>query len=283
VLARVTQGRSVDGEAHMPELPEVEDAAQRLRAVVTGRTIHRVTALHPSVASRLTVRTCRALRGAVITRVERRGKHQLLHLDDGRIIHVHFRMSGDWQVLADDEDLPRSARLVLALDDGTRVALIDPRALGTVVVHRAGEPPVLDLGPEATDPGIDPGEVHAQLARRRLAIKPALLDQRLLAGVGNIYAAEGLWHARIDPARSAADLTRAEVGRVLKGIRTSLSRAAGERYRAGSGRFEVYGRAGEACRRCRTPIARIVQAGRSTYYCPQCQAPPSRVPRRGRP
>lgn len=266
----------------MPELPEVEDAARRLRVVVTGRTIQRVMALHPSVESRLPVRTRRALRGAVITRVERRGKHQLLHLADGRIMHVHFRMSGDWQVL-DDGDTPRSARMVMELDGGTRVALIDPRALGTVDVHPAGEPPVLDLGPEATDPDIDPAAVHALLARRRLPIKPALLDQRLIAGVGNIYAAEGLWHARIDPARSAADLSRAEVARVLKGIRTALGRAAGERYRAGTGRFEVYGREGEPCSRCRTPIARIMQAGRSTYYCPRCQATPSRAPRRARP
>lgn len=266
----------------MPELPEVEDAARRLRAVVTGRTIHRLTALHPSVESRLPVRTRRALRGAVISRVERRGKHQLLHLADGRIIHVHFRMSGDWQVL-DDEDVPRSARMVLELDDGTRVALIDPRALGTVDVHRAGEPPRLDLGPEATDADIDPAAIHAQLARRRLPIKPALLDQRLLAGVGNIYAAEGLWHARIDPARAASDLSRAEVRRLLVGIRTALGRAEGERYRAGAGRFAVYGRQGEPCRRCRTPIARITQAGRSTYYCPRCQSPASRAPRRAHP
>lgn len=266
----------------MPELPEVEDAARRLRTIVTGRTIVRVRALHPSVEARLSVRTRRALRGAVITRVERRGKHQLLHLADGRTLHVHFRMSGDWQVL-DAAETPRSARLVLELDDETRVALIDPRALATVDLHAAGSPPVLDLGPEATDPDIDPEVIRSQLSRRRLSIKPALLDQRLVAGIGNIYAAEGLWHARIDPTRSAAELSRAEVVRVLKGVRTALGRAAGERYRTGSGRFEVYGRRGEPCRRCRTPIERITQAGRSTYFCPRCQAPVSRAPRRVRP
>ena len=191
-------------------------------------------------------------------------------------------MSGDWQVL-DGRETPRAARMVMELDDGTRVALIDPRALGTVDVHPAGEAPVLDLGPEATDPDIDPDAIRALLARRRLAIKPALLDQRLIAGVGNIYAAEALWHARIDPARPAADVTRAEIVRLLRGIRTALQRAAGERYRAGSGRFEVYGREDEPCRRCRTPIERIIQAGRSTYYCPRCQAPVSRAPRRARP
>ena len=266
----------------MPELPEVEEAIQRLRAALTGRTITRVRPLHRSLEARLPVRTRRALRGAVVDRVERRGKHQLIHLADGRIIHVHFRMSGDWEVLP-GRDVPRSARHLIELDDGARVALVDPRALGTVDVHPAGTAPPLDLGPEATDVAIDPDVVRAQLARRRSAIKPALLDQRILAGVGNIYAAEGLWHARIDPRRPAADLSRADVVRLLKGVRTALSRAAGERYFRGSERFAVYGRAGAPCMRCGMTVKRIAQAGRSTYFCPACQGAVSRAPRRARP
>jgi formamidopyrimidine-DNA glycosylase len=266
----------------MPELPEVEEAIQRLRTALTGRTIVRVQPLHRTLEARLPVRVRRALRGAVIQRIERRGKHQLIHLADGRIIHVHFRMSGDWEVLA-GRAVPRSARIIIELDDRTRVALVDPRALGTVDVHPAGTPPPLDLGPEATDPGIDPDAVRTQLARRRSAIKPALLDQRILAGVGNIYAAEALWHARLDPRRPAAALTRAEVVRLLKGVRTALARAAGGRYFRGSDRFAVYGRAGEPCMRCGTAVERIAQAGRSTYFCPRCQAPVSRAPRRARP
>lgn len=254
----------------MPELPEVEDAMQRLRTALAGRSIVRVRPLHPSLEARLPPRTRRMLRGAAIGRVERRGKHQLIHLADGRIIHVHFRMSGDWRVL-EGRELPRSARLVMDLDDGTRVALIDPRALGTVDVHPAGAPPVLDLGPEATDPAIDPAAVHALLARRRMAIKPVLLDQRILAGVGNIYAAEALWHARIDPRRAAAALARADVARLLKGVRTALERARGERYFRGGGQFAVYGREGEPCLRCGAAVERITQAGRSTYFCPACQ------------
>lgn len=277
----------------MPELPEVEDAARRLRRVIAGRTITDVTPLHRTLAARLTPRVRRALRGAVVTRVERRGKHQLLHLVDGRIVHVHFRMSGDWEVL-DAAEPPRSARLVVALDDGTRLALIDPRALATVDVHPAGAPPSMDLGPEATDPGIDVGAIHAQLARRRGSIKPVLLDQRILAGVGNIYAAESLWKAKIDPRRAAASLTRAETGRLLRSIRDVLQRATGSRYREEADRFAVYGREGEPCPRCHTSVERIVQAGRSTYFCRGCQrdgtgtptrrrAGVSRAPRRARP
>ena len=254
----------------MPELPEVEDAAQRLRRAIVGRVITRVQPLHRSVGARLTPAVRRALRGGVVARVERRGKHQLIHLADGRIIHVHFRMSGDWE-MPEGKEVPRSARLVIEFDGGPRVALVDPRALGTVDVHPADAPPTIELGPEATDPAIDPTAVRAQLARRRGAIKPALLDQRILAGVGNIYAAEGLWHARIDPRRAAASLSRAEVARLLKGIRKALERATGSRYRSGEERFAVYGRRGQPCPRCGAPIAALTQAGRTTYHCNDCQ------------
>jgi len=254
----------------MPELPEVEEAAQRLRRAVVGRTIARVQPLHRSVAARVTPAIARALRGATVERVERRGKHQLIHLEDGRIIHVHFRMSGDWALLGDAE-APRSARLVITFTDGTRLALVDPRALGTVDVHRAGAPPVIALGPEATDPTIDPAEVRAQLRGRRAPIKVALLDQRILAGVGNIYAAEGLWHAKLDPRVAASSLTRRQVARMLQGIRTAMAQAGGARYATDEDRFAVYGRRGEPCRRCGTPIEQLTQAGRSTYFCPKCQ------------
>lgn len=254
----------------MPELPEVEEAAQRLRRAVVGRRLTKVTPLHRSFAARLPPATRRALRGALVARVERRGKHQLIHLADGRTVHVHFRMSGDWAVL-DGDTVPRSARVVFEFDDGTRLALVDPRALGTVDVHPADAPPVLELGPEATDPAIDPATVHARLRARRGAIKPALLDQRILAGVGNIYAAEALWHARMSPERAAATLTPRDVARLLRAVRKAMDRATGARYGAGDARFAVYGRRGEPCRRCRTPIAVRTQAGRSTYFCPGCQ------------
>ena len=254
----------------MPELPEVEAAVRRLRTAVEGRTIVGARVIHPSLRARIPSRHARSLVGARIARVERRGKHQLLHLDDGRVVHAHFRMSGDWHVDRDNGPEPRFARAVVELDDGARIWLVDPRALSTIEVRAAAPEVQLDLGPDATDPALGPGELARALARRRGAIKPALLDQRVVAGIGNIYAAESLWRARIDPRTPAAALSHGELKRLLAAVRHVMARALEGRIR-----FAVYGREGEPCRRCRTPIARVVQAGRSTYFCPRCQRPQS--------
>jgi formamidopyrimidine-DNA glycosylase len=266
----------------MPELPEVELAVQVLRAAAEGRTIIRARTLHPSLRARVAPARLRSLVGARVSRVERRGKHQLLHLEDGRALHAHFRMTGDWQIDRTTGSAPRFARAVVELDDGSRVWLIDPRALSTLDVRDATAPFDVPLGPEATDPGLRPDDLALALARRRGAIKPALLDQRLIAGMGNIYAAEALWQARLDPRAPAASLTRAEVARLLAAIRLVMRRAL-----KGTIRFAVYDREGLACRRCRAPIARITQAGRSTYFCPRCQTRDarsiSRAPRVARP
>ena len=270
----------------MPELPEVESAARELRRAVAGRTLARLRLIHPALQRRVTAARLRRLAGKRIDQVERRGKNQLLTLDDGTVIHVHFRMAGDWVVETDPAaELPRHARAVLELDDGTRVVLADPRALSSIEVHAPGRAPALQLGPEPGDAALDPESLHASLAKRRAAIKPALLDQRIVAGVGNIYAAEALWEARLSPLAPAASLTRAELARVIAGLRTALDAGARRpgRYAAGmeTERLAVYGREGEPCRRCRTPIERIVQAGRSTYFCPRCQGMP-RAKRRSR-
>ncbi|HEY0995199.1 MAG TPA: bifunctional DNA-formamidopyrimidine glycosylase/DNA-(apurinic or apyrimidinic site) lyase [Gemmatimonadaceae bacterium] len=261
----------------MPELPEVERAAGVLRAAVTGRRITALRVLHPAQRKRLRRGDLTAVAGHRVTRVERRGKHQLLHLDDGATVHVHFRMTGDWEVVGAREALPRHTRAVLDLDDGSHVALVDMRALATLEVHPPHAPPILDIGPDAADDALTPAQLHAALATRRLAIKQALLDQRVLAGVGNIYAAESLWRAKVDPRRPANAITRAESGRLLRALRFVLRRASGTRYYAREGddapdRFDVYGKAGEPCPRCGTAIARTVQGGRSTYFCPRCQS-----------
>ena len=265
----------------MPELPEVEIAMRELRAAAEGRRLVQLDVRHPSLRKRVPPRARRAVAGRRIDRVERRGKHQLLHLDDGAIVHVHFRMAGDWVVLTDqDAELPRHARAVLSLDDGIRVVLADPRALSTIAVHAPGKAPALALGPEPDDRAFTAESLRLGLARRRGAIKPALLDQRLIAGVGNIYAAEALWHARVSPLAVAATLTEEQLARVVRGVRTALRAGARRpgRYASGEavGRLAVYDREEQPCRRCRTPIARMVQAGRSTYYCPQCQPAPGK-------
>jgi formamidopyrimidine-DNA glycosylase len=207
--------------------------------------------------------------------VERRGKHQVIRLDDGAAIHVHFRMDGDWEVATSSAPRPRAARVTIDTTTGVRVSLVDPRALSLVRYYARGDDLRLDLGPEADDPRLTPATLREALARRRGSIKPVLLDQHLLAGVGNIYAAEALWRSRIHPALRASALSATRVADLIRGIRAALAAGArrAARYR-GSSRtapFAVYGREGEACRRCGGTIRRIPQAGRSTYFCPGCQ------------
>src|SRR5262249_26223930 len=150
--------------------------------------------------------------------------------------------------------------------------LDDPRALSTLDLHAAGAAPTLDLGPEPTDRALTPNAFAASLAKKRGPIKPVLLDQRVIAGIGNIYAAEALWHARISPLVRASALSARQVASLLSAIRLVIRRATGARYTDDSTvRLAVYDREGKPCRRCKTPIVRIVQAGRSTYYCPACQ------------
>jgi formamidopyrimidine-DNA glycosylase len=259
----------------MPELPEVEYAARVLRAAAEGRTIAAVRVRHTALRRGVTSAALRRLQGRRVERVERRGKHQLVHLSGGLVLHVHFRMTGDWHVgRVVDAEVP-FARAVIDLHDGTRVSLVDSRALATLAVWPAGRDILPELGPEATDPALDGATLAARLARRRGPIKPALLDQRVVAGLGNIYAAESLWHARLSPTASASRLTPAQLAALVRGMRRTLAAAERRsgRYAEGesSGRFNVYDREGKPCRRCRTPIERIVQAGRSTYFCPRCQ------------
>ena len=259
----------------MPELPEVETAVRRLRAALAGRTIARAQTLHPALARRVSPARLRSLRGARVRDVERRGKHQFIHLADGRVLHAHFRMTGDWIVDRADEALPRFARAALTLDDGSRVVLDDPRALSTLDLHAAGAPLGLELGPEPSDRTLTARSLHAALVKRRGPIKPILLDQRVIAGLGNIYAAESLWQARISPIARATSLDERQLARLLAAIRRVIARATGARYTDASvSRLAVYDREGKPCRRCRTPIERIVQAGRSTYFCPRCQPSP---------
>ena len=256
----------------MPELPEVESAVRRLRRAMVGKSIARVEIFHPSLRRRVSRHRLRSLSGARVRAVDRRGKHQLIMLDDGRTLHAHFRMTGDWHVDRAEDALPRFARAAVTFDDGSRVVLDDPRALSTLDVHPAGASLDLGLGPEPGDASLTADSLHEVLAKRRGPIKPALLDQRLIAGLGNIYAAEALWHARLSPTVAANTLVRSQVGAMLRAIRRVIDRASGARYTDSSvNRLAVYDREGKPCRRCRTPIKRIVQAGRSTYYCPHCQ------------
>jgi formamidopyrimidine-DNA glycosylase len=259
----------------MPELPEVETASRVLRAAAVGRIIRIARTLHPSARRALPDDLAERLIGRRIETVVRWGKHQALTLDDGSTLHAHFRMTGDWHVGPADAPLPPHARVVLDLDDGTRVCLVDSRALGSITWHAAGTAPVPRLGPDALEERFDATALRTALRGRRAAIKPILLDQRVVAGVGNIYAAEALWRAAIDPRVSAAALGPARAARLVEAIKAVMHDAleVPGRYQddQATERLQVYGREGDPCARCGATIRRIVQAGRSTYFCGGCQ------------
>lgn len=259
----------------MPELPEVEAARRVVERAAVGRTIRALRVVHPALERCISPAERRSLEGRRVMAVERRGKHQLMVLDDGRVLHVHFRMAGDWDVGRAADPPPRHARAFFEFTDGERVALVDSRALCTLTLHGSADEALPALGPEASDPALTPALLGEALSRRRGPIKPVLLDQRVVAGLGNIYAAEALWYARINPAAPASSLSARRVEALLHGMRSALAAAEADpgRYSRGDGveRLHVYGREGEPCERCGRAIRRVVQAGRSTFYCSNCQ------------
>jgi formamidopyrimidine-DNA glycosylase len=259
----------------VPELPEVEKAARQLTRAALGKTIAAVRAIHPSLKRKLPPARARAARGKRIESIERRGKHQLLHLDSGDTLVVHFRMNGDWEIGTTSDALDRFARAAIELTDGTRISLVDRRALSSITLDKKGSSSLPKLGREASDSSLDADYLLETLKRKKIAIKPALMDQAVVAGLGNIYVAEALWEAEMDPRRSAAKVSLAQLEKLVAAIRLVLSpkkRLPG-RYTdtRGASRFAVYDREGKICRRCGGTIERIVQAGRSTYFCPSCQ------------
>src|ERR1700682_2316122 len=259
----------------MPELPEVERAARALSRAALGKTIASVKAIHPALKRRFSSAQSRAVRGKRIDRIKHRGKHQLLHLDNGDSLVVHFRMNGDWEIATTEEDLDPFARAVIDLTDRTRISLVDRRALSSITLDKKGASSLPKLGREASDPALDGDYLAEVLARRKIAIKPALMDQSVIAGLGNIYAAEALWEAELDPRVPSASVTKEKLEKLVEAIRLVLSpkRRRPGRYTAtrGVSRVAVYDREGQLLRRRNGAIQRIVQAGRSTYFCPDCQ------------
>ena len=267
----------------MPELPEVETVRAQLAPRLAGRTLVRVEILDP----RLTrphdrVAVAAELEGARVLAVERRGKYLLVRLEGGLALLVHLRMTGSFGFPPLSHE-----RAVLELDDGTRLVFRDVRRFGTwLVLDELDLEPYLTSknGPEPLGPRFTAAWLAEQLARRRGPLKAVLLDQRVVAGLGNIYADEALWRARLSPLRPASELSRDKVARLQRAVRaalrTGISRQ-GSTLRdyatpdGGSGsmqrEFRAYGREGEPCERCGTPIAKTRVGGRGTWYCPRCQ------------
>jgi formamidopyrimidine-DNA glycosylase len=280
------ESRHPHHENDVPELPEVERATQLLRKALLKRVLTEVRTHHPSARRALPDAVARSLEGHRVVQIERRAKYQLLTLDDARIIEVHFKMTGDWAIGPVTLPPPRLGRVTLLTDDDTRISLVDGRAFAVVRVHPPGATVVPPLGPEPLEESWTATYLHEALMRRHGPIKPVLLDQRVVAGLGNIYAAEALWEAGIHPLARASRLSRARVARLVDAARLVLERAPSRRYygaRAtddgytyalGDGDDEawrVYDRAGQSCDRCGAIIRSRPQAGRTTYYCGGCQ------------
>ena len=283
----------------MPELPEVEVLVRHLRPALRGQTIHQVEVRRARVLRPTPVTAFqRSLRGARFVNVERRGKYLLFELRlprtrEPRLLVGHLGMTGRMYLLEPDEALPKHAAVVLQLKEH-RFIFEDTRYFGRLTLDTAG---LDELGPEPLNRDFTLKRFAEALSRSAQPIKVKLLDQSLVAGVGNIYSSESLFEAHISPRRPARSLTQEQVKGLHAAIRKILTRAikfgstvpldfsgtnARDRlfYYGGSPgttaryqeRLHVYDRAGLPCVRCGTPIRRIVQAARSTFFCPTCQS-----------
>ncbi len=277
----------------MPELPEVETVARSLAPQVVGR---RIVALEKLDWERMVETHSAAdfgdlIAGREIVAVGRRAKWLLVALDAGWTLAVHLRMSGNLIVRGPEAAPDVHTHLVLGLDDGRRIFFEDQRKFGRVRLLGPDGLALLDgaHGPEPLGEAFSAERLAGILAGRRTRLKPLLLDQALIAGIGNIYASEALWIARLHPMLPAGETPAAQVPALHAAIRQVLEEAIANQgsslrnYRNSYGErgqnqdhFRVYDRAGEPCERCGGPIVRAVIAQRSTFYCPDCQRLPVR-------
>lgn len=288
----------------MPELPEVETVRRGLVPVMEGHVIARAEVRRPDLRRPFPPHLAERLTGARVLRLGRRSKYLLAELSSGETMIVHLGMSGRILVappgggggavigdhVHDHGRIARHDHLILTMETGARVTLNDARRFGSVDLvptsEAAAHPLLSDLGPEPMGNGFSEETLGAALKGRRTPVKAALLDQRLIAGLGNIYVCEALHRAGIDPRRQAGRIAAPRVGALARAIREVLAEAiaAGgsslRDYRQTDGElgyfqhaFRVYGREGEPCLRegCGGTVRRIVQAGRSSFFCPRCQ------------
>jgi len=296
----------------MPELPEVEVVRRGLERHVVGRTIGLAQVLHPRAVRRHVAGPAdfsAAVRGLTVTGARRRGKYLWLPVANRAqgmqsvaedALLAHLGMSG--QLLLGDPERPVAPHVRVRFtftDSGPDLRFTDQRTFGHLAFAAGGAalpPMIAHIAPDPLEPGFDESAVTGRLRSRRTSIKSALLDQSLISGVGNIYADEALWRARLHWAKPAASLSRAAAGALLAAVREVL----GEALAAGGTSFDslyvnvngesgyfgrslaVYGREGEPCPRCGTPIRREPFMNRSAYSCPACQPGPGRRARRAR-
>jgi formamidopyrimidine-DNA glycosylase len=283
----------------MPELPEVETVRRGLARWVVGRRIIGVDVRHPRAIRRHlpgSADFAATLAGRRVVAANRRGKYLWLPLDSGDALLAHLGMSG--QLLVVDAAMPPGPHLRVAMDfddDGPQLRFVDQRTFGGLSVSTAGAviPSEIDhIGLDPLDGDFDDDAFHLALRRRQTGLKRALLDQRLISGVGNIYADEGLWRAKLHYARGTDSMRRPDTARLLEGVRSVMTSALEQggtsfdslyvNVNGESGYFDrslaVYGRAGEPCPRCDAAIRRAAFMNRSSFFCPRCQPQP-RQPR----
>ncbi|MFL5761741.1 MAG: DNA-formamidopyrimidine glycosylase [Thermomicrobiales bacterium] len=274
----------------MPELPEVETVRKSLHNRLLGRTIESVRLYDfmgvlgdedPDTFAALTI-------GRHVVDTRRRGKYILVDLDDGSFLLVHLRMTGTLMLVPRDDPPLRFEHLAIGFDHGLSLRFADQRKFGRVlhVLPHASSLLEKKLGPEPFAPAFTAQALAASLTRRTAPIKSVLLDQKTIAGMGNIYADEALYRARIHPLTPANQLSAGEIRRLHRSIREVLREGLGNRgtsishFRDGAGEagsnqsnLRVYGkgRTGEPCGRCGRPLAFLVIGGRSSHFCPQCQ------------
>ncbi len=275
----------------MPELPEVELVARALDNLIGSRRIVAAKLLRAGLAPDTSPAVfARRLRGRRIERVTRRGKHVLFELERGLVLIAHLRMTGRFSLLPPEAGLPKHTHAVFYLDDERRLAFSDQRHFGMMKLVGAAEISHIKelrlLAPEPFSDDFTPAYLRATFARTRRTLKETLLDQTKVTGLGNIYAAEALFLARINPLSIAAGISPRRLPRLHRAIldvfNESIAHGStmnvdpenidGSYYDGGfNGRWRVYDREGEPCLDCRALIRRIVQAGRSTFFCPRCQ------------
>ena len=278
----------------MPELPEVETVKRGLAPVMEGFVFDHVQLNRPDLRFPFADGFVERVQGTTLTSLTRRAKFLQARLSSGERLFMHLGMSGRFTI---DENVqgefvhahdtnPKHDHVVFQMSSGARVTFNDPRRFGFMELVGKDEPYRLDdIGPEPMGNGFNAPDLRARLKGKKSKIKAALLDQRVVAGLGNIYVCEALYRAGISPRRAAGRLTVAETESLTGHIKDTI----GEAIEAGGSslrdfastdgslgyfqhNFAVYGREGEPCNKCKAPIKRIVQSGRSSFYCKNCQA-----------
>ncbi len=264
----------------MPELPEVETVVRGLRGPLVGRTFTEVVVMWPNSIKTPISELQQRLPGQQIEAITRRGKYLQFHLSGGNTLLIHLKMTGSlWVEPAGSLPHPH-VRTIFGLDNGHQLRFKDMRKFGRVYLADDPEKVVGKLGPEPLADDFTVDDFKTLFQKRKGRLKPLLLNQEFIAGVGNIYADESCFGAGLDPRRQVDTLSPAELERLYRAVRRSLQRgiiykgaSLDEIYMGGEFQnyFQVYGRTGEPCFQCGSPIVRILLGGRSTHFCQQCQ------------